>query len=121
MGRASREKGKRNERSAAAAWTRVTGCPARRSVQYCGSDGTADLVAQDGVHIEVKARKSIAAIRFHEQAVTDARQGTLPIVLMKEDRGDFFLLVRLDDLPTLTEIVSGDEPRTEPEPPLVDA
>jgi len=107
MGRAQRDKGKRNERAAAAVWSKVTGHPARRSVQYCGSDGTADLIAQPGLHIEVKARKSIAAVRFHDQAVSDAMDGSVPIVMMKEDRGEFFLLVRVDDFPKLLEIVGG--------------
>ena len=107
MGRAQRDKGNRNERAAAAQWSSITGCPARRSVQYSGRDGTADLIAQDGLHIEVKSRKSIAAIRFHEQAVSDARDGSVPIVLMKEDRGDFFLMVRLVDLPNLVELISA--------------
>jgi hypothetical protein len=95
----------------------VTGHPARRSVQYCGSDGTADLIAQDKIHIEVKARKSIGAVRFHDQAVADAKPGTLPIVVMKEDRGDFFLMVRLDDLPKLMETLVE---RPELEPDVVD-
>jgi hypothetical protein len=99
MGRAQRDKGKRNERAAAAQWSEITSCSARRSVQYSGKDGTADLIAQDGIHIEVKSRKSIAAVRFHDQAVSDARDKNVPIVLMKEDRGDFFLMVRLNDLP----------------------
>tara|TARA_R100001510_G_C7654580_1_gene213282 strand:- start:3241 stop:3588 length:348 start_codon:yes stop_codon:yes gene_type:complete len=106
MGRASRDKGKRNERAAAALWQKITGHPARRSVQYCGSDGTADLIAQPGLHLEVKARKSIAALRFYDQASSDAKDGDLPIVVMKEDRGDFFVLVRLDDLAKLSETLT---------------
>ena len=109
MGQLSRDKGKRNERAAAAVWQKTTGHPARRSVQYCGSDGTADLIAQPGLHIEVKARKSIAAIRFHDQAVSDAKDGSVPIVMMREDRGEFFLLVRIDDLKKLMEIVDSAE------------
>ncbi len=119
MGRASRDKGKRNERAAAAAWTKATGQSARRSVQFCGRDGTADLIAHQRLHIEVKARKSIAAVRFLDQATSDARPDTVPIVLMKEDRGEFLVLVRLDDLLDLSEIVSSAE--RDQGPPLVDA
>ena len=117
LGKPSRDKGKRTERAAAAAWTKTTGNPARRSSQFCGQDGTADLIATDGVHIEVKARKSIAALRFYDQAKHDAKPGNVPIVLMKEDRGDFFLIVRLDQLQELVERI--DEGRGEA--PAVDA
>jgi len=105
MGRHQREKGKRVERSAAAAWERITGNPARRSVQYCGAEGHGDLIATDGIHIEVKGRKHIAVLRFWEQAKDDARPGDIPIVLMKEDRGDFYVLLRVDDVPMFAERV----------------
>jgi hypothetical protein len=117
MSNYQRQKGKRVERAAAARWRSITGGPARRSVQYCGSDGTADLIAQEGLHIEVKGRKAISAVRFHDQAKSDAKPGALPIVLMKEDRGDFLIMLCLDDLPRLLELI-GNEQRGE-QPPVV--
>lgn len=109
MSNYQRQKGKRIERAAAARWSTITGSSARRSVQYCGSDGTADLIAQDGIHIEVKGRKAISAIRFHDQAKCDAKPGALPIVLMKEDRGEFYLMLLLDDLPQLVELLDANK------------
>lgn len=106
MGRSQREKGKRVEREAAKSWSRAVGGAARRSAQYCGMDGTADIIATDGVHIEVKGRKQIAAIRFWEQARDDAIDSNVPIVLMKEDRGQFFVLLQLEDLQRLMERIS---------------
>ena len=109
MGRMQREKGKRVERLAAKAWQSLVGGTARRSVQYCGADGTGDLIATDGVHFEVKARKNIAIARFLDQAKDDAKQDDLPIVLLKEDRGQFLVLLQLADLKRLSEIISGDQ------------
>ena len=103
MTNSQREKGKRVERQAAAEWRRILGSDARRSVQYCGAEGHGDITVCDGVHVEVKGRKGIAALRWMEQASADARPGEVPICLMREDRGEFHLVVRFDDLPRLME------------------
>ena len=107
MSRSQREKGKRTERQAAEQLRDTFGIPARRSVQYCGRAGDADLQTVPGLHVEVKARKSIAALRFHEQATADAVDGDMPIVLMKEDRSDFYVLIRLQDFPAVAELLGG--------------
>lgn len=100
----SREKGKRLEREAARSLSLTLGIHAGRSVQYSGADGTADLRTDiEGLHIEVKGRKSIGALRFYEQAEDDAgRTGSVPLVLMRED-GDtnWYCLLRLSDLRTV--------------------
>ena len=98
------------ERAAAHAWTRVTGAAAHRSQQFCGKDGDGDIKAQEGIHFEVKARKKIACVRFMEQAKSDAKNGDVPIVIMKEDRGPFLVLCELDDLQKLAELL-GDSVR----------
>lgn len=95
-------KGARIEREAAQAVTSALGVEARRSQQYCGAAGDADLnTTLAGVHLEVKARKSIGALRFMDQARGDAAKvKALPVVIMREN-GDtaFYALLRLDDLP----------------------
>ena len=111
MGRSQREKGKRVERLGAAAWREAIGGPARRSAQFCGSHGTGDLIATDGIHIEVKGRKNIAVLRFFEQAETDANDGDVPIVLLREDRNEFFVLLKLADVPAFVERIQH-EPET---------
>ena len=105
MGRSQREKGKRVERLGAAAWRDALGGPARRSSQYCGADGTGDLIATDGIHIEVKGRKSISVLRFYEQAESDAAGDDVPIVLLREDRNEFFVLLKLKDVRKFIELV----------------
>jgi len=100
----SRQKGARIEREAAAALAESIGIRARRSQQYSGAAGDADLVSTiPSVHFEVKARKSIGALRFMDQAREDsAKRDTMPVVLLREN-GDpaFYALIRLSDLPAL--------------------
>jgi Holliday junction resolvase len=106
MGRTSREKGKRGERELAQA-LRDLGIDARRSVQYSGREGTADLTTSlPGVHWEAKRSARIAALRFLEQAERDSPATDLPVVACREDRGPWTVIVRLEDLPRLAEKIA---------------
>ena len=108
MGKASREKGKRVEREAARAVAEALGIEARRSVQFCGRAGDADLATSlDGVHFEVKARAAHSALRFMEQAKADAGDA-IPVVLLREDRDvRFFALIELDRLADLSSLIQA--------------
>lgn len=101
MGRASREKGKRNERLAAKAIERVLGIVACRTAQNTGMQGLADIDMGSAFHPEVKVRKSIGACRYYDQALRDHKPGSVPFVLMREDRGEWMLMLALDNLPDL--------------------
>ena len=101
MGRASREKGKRGEREFVHA-LRDLGIDARRTQQFSGKAGDADVDSElEGIHWEVKRRTSIAANRFLEQAEEDRKENQSPVVAMREDRGPWMILLKLDDLETL--------------------
>jgi len=92
MGSLSRQKGKRVEREAAKAVSDAFGCGARRSVQYAGTAGDADLTTTiEGVHFEVKARAAHSCFRFYEQAEEDAGGEAIPVVLLREDGERRFL------------------------------
>ena len=101
----SKQKGSRMEREASKALRDIVGCSASRSVQYAGTAGDADLrTSLDGVHFECKARASLSALRYFDQARTDAaKTGSIPVVLLREN-GDtnWYALVRLGDLPSLS-------------------
>ena len=98
MGRMSREKGKRGEREFAS-FLRDLGLEARRTQQFSGTEGTSDVSSSlDGVHLEVKRYAGIAAFRFLEQAERDADPDDLPVVAMREDRGEWAILFRAKDL-----------------------
>jgi Holliday junction resolvase len=93
----SREKGKRGEREFAA-FLRTLGFDARRTQQYSGDAGTADVDSSvEGVHWEVKRRSGIASLRFMEQAERDALQ-SVPVVALREDRGEWHLMIQAKDL-----------------------
>lgn len=97
MGRMQRQKGKRVEREVANLISTIWSCPARRTAQTCGKLGDADIVAIEGVHIEVKGRKALKTVfDFLRQAETDAVEGSIPVVVMRED-GDVspVLMLRL--------------------------
>ena len=103
----SREKGKRGEREFANE-LRKLGINARRSQQFCGTDGTADVKTDiEGVHVEVERRGKIAAIRFLEQAERDKNDEDFPIVAMREDRGPWTVMFRLDNLQDVVRAFAG--------------
>ncbi len=107
MGRASREKGKRGEREFARLLNEM-GIDARRSQQFSGAAGDADLVtSMPGVHWEVKRYARVAAIRFLEQAERDSKKD-LAVVALREDRGSWVVMVRAENLEALArQIVAG--------------
>ena len=93
----SRNKGKRGEREVAEL-LRSFGVEARRSQQFSGQDQTADLTTSvNGVHFEVKRYARIGAARFLEQAKRDAGDA-VPVVAMREDRGEWMLMIPMDQL-----------------------
>ena len=101
MGKHSRQKGKRGEREAAAQIAHHWGAVgARRSVQFCGRAGDADLTGVTGLHCEVKRYARIAALDFLEQAELDAGAGEVPIVLMREDCAtEWTVMLRVSQAP----------------------
>ena len=110
MGSLSKQKGKRVEREAAKALNYWLGVEARRSVQYCGGAGDADLTTTlEGVHFEVKSRAAHSCLRFYEQAADDtAEASTIPVVLLRENGDtDFYILVALSDLRALSNRVTA--------------
>lgn len=119
MGKASRDKGKRGEREAAAQIAHHWGATgARRSVQFCGGAGDADLIGAPGLHLEVKRYARIAALDFLEQAEMDAKPGTVPIVLMREDAStEWVCMLRVHDAPEfarrLTQLLGEATPEVE--------
>lgn len=98
MSKAQRDKGKRGEREVVAIMKDWGFPEARRARQ---SDGAVDpdVAGCEPLWLEVKRRKSIASCRFMDQSVSDAKEGTLPIVVMREDNGEWIVCVRVADCP----------------------
>jgi hypothetical protein len=113
----SRGKGARGELEACEALARI-GIECRRSVQYSGRAGTADLACEADLHIEVKRTERLNPYRHIDQAITDSRSTRrCPIVVCRSSYKPWLIIVRLDDLPRLCEeICRARSVRSEVEP-----
>ena len=106
MGKMQRDKGKRGEREVVQIMRDLGYPDARRARQ---SDGAVDpdVAGCPSLWLEVKRRKNIAAARFMDQAVSDAKEKGMPIVYLREDGGEWMVMLRSVDLPAFAaEIVS---------------
>lgn len=104
----SRAKGKRGELEARNALRETLGCvDAKRGQQRSGLEQADVVDAIPGTHIEVKRRKSIASLAFNAQAERDAEIGDVPMVLMRADRGGWYVCVKLNDLRALAQRVAA--------------
>jgi hypothetical protein len=100
----SRAKGKRGELEASEALGRI-GLDCRRSAQYCGKAGDADLQC-DGVelHVEVKLTERMNPYAFVAQAVEDSRATRrVPVVVARSSYKPWLVILRLDDVPRFVE------------------
>lgn len=92
----SKQKGKRFELFVAHLFQSY-GFPARRSQQYCGSNGDADVVGVDGVHIECKANEHLNLYDAIKQSHSDAKPGEIPIVVHKKNNKPVLVTVEFND------------------------
>ena len=100
----SREKGKRGEREWAAI-CRDHGYDARRGQQFCGADGSADVVGVPGFHMEIKRVQALNIHAAMTQAENDAREGEIPIVAHRKNNTQWLVTMRADDW---FEIIGGE-------------
>lgn len=92
----SREKGCKGERELAKI-LRDYGYMARRGQQYSGANGDADVVGITGVHIECKRVERLNIHDAMNQAVRDARDGEIPVVMHRKNRTEWLVTMRLED------------------------
>lgn len=91
-----RAKGKRAELELAHV-LRDYGYDTRRGQQYCGANGDADVVGLPGVHIECKRVERLNLEDAIAQAQRDARQGEMPVVMHRRNRGQWMVTMPLAD------------------------
>ena len=107
----AKSKGKRGELEIAGLM-RGYGYPkARRSAQYCGALGDADVIGVDGLHIEVKYRERINDEDHLLQAEGDSRKGDVPVVMYRRSRENWKALVRLNVFMTIWNELSDSQKR----------
>lgn len=96
MGKASRDKGKRGELEIAHILQEY-GYPARRSVQYNGFQGDADIIGVEGLHIEVKRVERLNIEEAMAQSRRDAKGYEIPVVFHRRNNHSWLATLPLDD------------------------
>lgn len=94
----SRAKGAAGERELARKLREYGYVNARRSQQYCGANGDADIVdALPGVHIECKRVERLNLEDAMTQSKHDAREGEVPVVMHRKNNCEWLCTIRLVD------------------------
>jgi len=96
MGKASRDKGKRGERELAGV-LRDYGYDCRRGQQFCGANGDADVVGLPGIHIECKRVERLDLYGAVGQAVRDAKEEELPVVMHRKNNCEWLVTMPLEE------------------------
>lgn len=91
----SKQKGSAGERELALK-LREYGYDARRSVQYNGREGQADVVGLPFLHAEVKRVEKLNLYKAMEQAGRDAKNGDRPTVFHRRNRGKWLVTMELE-------------------------
>lgn len=92
----SRRKGADGERELSHK-LREYGYDSRRGQQYCGADGSADVIGLPGVHIECKRVEKLNLYDAMAQSVRDAREGEIPTVFHRKNNCEWLVTLRMDD------------------------
>jgi len=76
---------------------RTAGYDTRRSQQFCGAAGDADVVGIPGLHIECKRVESLNVDKAYEQACSDSLEGLIPVVMHRKNRQSWKVTLSLAD------------------------
>lgn len=76
---------------------REHGYNTKRTQQYCGSNGDADVDGIPGLHIEVKRVEKLNVDTAMAQAVRDAREGEMPIVAHRKNGKKWLITMGAED------------------------
>lgn len=93
----SKQKGKRGELECASKLKELGFPNVRRSQQFAGMHGDADLVGLDKIHCEVKRNERLNVQDAIDQAVRDAKEGELPAVFHRKNDCPWLVTMRLTD------------------------
>ena len=100
----SKRKGKVGELQVAN-YLNKKGLTARRTQQYCGSEGTSDVICEEwsDTHIEVKRDEHLNVEKALQQAISDCEENKIPIVVHRKNREQWKVTMLLDDFIELKE------------------
>lgn len=102
----SRQKGARAERDLCHSLKENLGWDARRSQQFCGNAGDADLIVDQvpGLFVESKMVEKLNVTEAMQKAA-DQCGGALPILCHRKKRTGWLVTVRLEQLMALCQMV----------------
>ena len=104
----SRAKGKRGELEAAKLIAATFNVNARRGQQFAGSSDSPDVVSDvDGIHWEIKRVERLDVLKAVKQAVRDAGDGKVPVVLHRKNSEEWLLTLRFADIKNLVDKLSS--------------
>lgn len=92
----SKQKGAKGERELAHK-LKEYGYDAKRSVQYNGKDGQADVVGLPHIHCEIKRVERLNIYDAIDQAKRDAKNGDSPTVFHRKNRCNWLVTMELDE------------------------
>lgn len=92
----SRRKGADGERELAKK-LKEYGYDCRRGVQYCGTNGDADVVGLEGIHIECKRVEKLNIDNAMKQARHDCKNGDMPAVFHRKNGESWKVTMELSD------------------------
>lgn len=93
----SKQKGKNGELEFAKICREQGFEEAKRSVQYCGINGDADITGLPKIHAEVKRVERLNIDKAMEQAIRDCKKGNIPVVFHRKNRKDWKVTMLLQD------------------------
>ena len=73
------------------------GYDTKRSVQYNGKDGQADVLGLPNIHIECKRVEKLNIYDAIDQAKRDAKNGDKPTVFHRKNRCNWLVTMELDE------------------------
>lgn len=103
----SKAKGSAGERELAGILRSLWGIDARRSEQYCGKAGDADLITSlDRLHIECKRTERLQLYKAMAQAKSDCKGNQIPLVMHRQSRQEWLVIVELELLKDLVQYLA---------------
>lgn len=92
----SRQKGKRGELELSKV-LQGYGFNTRRGQQYSGASGDADVIGLPYIHIECKRVENLNIYNAIDQAIKDAREDEIPVVMHRKNGKPWLVTMLLED------------------------
>jgi Holliday junction resolvase len=94
----SKQKGKSGELEFSK-FLQENGYQARRTQQYCGTEGASDVICNElrHVHFEVKRIKKCAVYKYYDQAERDRGEHQFPIVAIRANNREWIVTLNAED------------------------